>query len=41
VPPVQQETDADVVAFVRRNPGAIGYVAGGAQLDGVRVLPWK
>jgi ABC-type phosphate transport system substrate-binding protein len=41
VPPVQQETDADVVAFVRRNPGAIGYVSGGARLDGVRALPWK
>lgn len=41
VPPVQKETDADVVAFVRRNTGAIGYVSGGARLDGVRVLPWK
>jgi len=41
VPPVQKETDADVVAFVRRNRGAIGYVAGGAQLDGVRVVSWK
>jgi ABC-type phosphate transport system substrate-binding protein len=41
VPPVQKETDADVVAFVRRNPGAIGYVSAGAQLDGVRVVSWK
>ena len=41
VPPVQKETDGDVVAFVRRNPGAIGYVSGGAQLDGVRVVAWK
>jgi ABC-type phosphate transport system substrate-binding protein len=41
VPPVQKETDAEVVAFVRRNPGALGYVSGDARLDGVRVLPWK
>src|SRR6059058_1176212 len=41
VPPVQKETDGDIVAFVRRNPGAIGYVAGGAQLDGVRAVSWK
>jgi len=38
VPPVVKETDADVVAFVRSNPGAIGYVARGAALEGVRVV---
>jgi ABC-type phosphate transport system substrate-binding protein len=41
VPPVQKETDAKIVAFVRRNPGAIGYVSAGAQLDGVHVVSWK
>jgi len=38
VPPVVKETDADVVAFVRSNHGAIGYVARGAALEGVRVV---
>lgn len=38
VPPVQKETDAQIVAFVRRNRGAIGYVSAGAALDGVRVV---
>ncbi|SRR6266498_294805 len=41
VPPVVKETDDDVLAFVRRNPGAIGYVSAGANLDGVRAVRWK
>jgi len=41
VPPVVKETDADVVAFVRKNRGAIGYVSRGAALDGVRVVSDK
>jgi ABC-type phosphate transport system substrate-binding protein len=41
VPPVIKDTDGEILAFVRRNPGAIGYVSAGAQLDGVRVVPWK
>ena len=41
VPPVQKETDAKIVAFVRKNPNAIGYVSAGAQLDGVQIVSWK
>jgi ABC-type phosphate transport system substrate-binding protein len=38
VPPPEFETDADVVNFVRRTPGAVGYVSGGANVDGTRVV---
>jgi ABC-type phosphate transport system substrate-binding protein len=41
VPPVEKESDAEVVAYVRRNRGAIGYVSEGAAIDGVRVVHWK
>jgi ABC-type phosphate transport system substrate-binding protein len=40
VPPVQKESDADIVAFVRNNRGGIGYVAAGTPLDGVRAVTW-
>lgn len=39
VPPKILRSDEDVIAFVRSNPGAIGYVSAGAPLDGVRALP--
>ena len=32
VPPTEKGNDADVLAFVRANPGAVGYVSGGAEL---------
>jgi ABC-type phosphate transport system substrate-binding protein len=32
VPPIEQPTEAQVVAFVAANPGAIGYVSADAQL---------
>ena len=32
VPPIEQPTEAQVVAFVAANPGAIGYVSSDAQL---------
>jgi ABC-type phosphate transport system substrate-binding protein len=38
VPPVEKSTDAQVVAFVRQNPGAIGYVAEGADTAGTKVV---
>lgn len=31
-PPVEKQSDADVLAFVRSNPRAIGYVAAGTDL---------
>lgn len=38
-PPVEKGSDADVLAFVRNNPKAIGYVAAGTDLGaGVRAV---
>jgi ABC-type phosphate transport system substrate-binding protein len=38
VPPIEKRSDAEVLAFVRATPGAIGYVSDGAATDGVHVL---
>jgi ABC-type phosphate transport system substrate-binding protein len=38
VPPVEKEGDAAVVAFVKANPGAVGYVTGGTSAPGTRLL---
>ena len=38
VPPVEKASDADVVAFVRNNRDAIGYVSEETPLSGVRVV---
>jgi ABC-type phosphate transport system substrate-binding protein len=39
VPPPEKASDADVIAFVRSNPAAIGYVASGAALGaGVKAV---
>jgi len=38
VPPPVVATDDAVVAYVRRRPGAIGYVSTAARLEGVREL---
>jgi ABC-type phosphate transport system substrate-binding protein len=36
---LRRTTDEEVVAFVRRTPGAIGYVSGGAALpDTVKAI---
>lgn len=35
-PPPEVASDAEVVAFVRNNRGAIGYVSSGTRLDGVK-----
>ena len=38
-PPSEKHSDADVLAYVRGNPKAIGYVTAGADLgDGVRAV---
>lgn len=38
-PPLQKNTDEEVMAYVRENPGAIGYVVGGSDLvPGVRSI---
>ncbi len=38
VPPPEKYDDAEVIAFVRSVPGAIGYVSAGAPLEGVKKL---
>jgi ABC-type phosphate transport system substrate-binding protein len=38
VPPPEKGSDADVVAFVKANPKAIGYVSSAAGLDGVKAV---
>jgi ABC-type phosphate transport system substrate-binding protein len=38
VPPAEKRTDADVVAFVTANPGAIGYVAQSAEVGDAKVI---
>src|SRR6266436_620613 len=37
-PPVIKRSDDEVLDFVRRNPGAVGYVSAGAPLQGVKAL---
>jgi ABC-type phosphate transport system substrate-binding protein len=38
-PPPARASDADVLTYVRSNPGAIGYVAGGVELgSGVKAI---
>jgi ABC-type phosphate transport system substrate-binding protein len=38
-PPPEMSSDAEVLAFVRSHPGAVGYVASGTAVgDGVRAL---
>jgi len=38
LPPLAKSTDAEVVAFVKATPGAIGYVASGTDASGVKVI---
>jgi hypothetical protein len=38
IPPPEKSTDADVVAYVRDTPGAIGYVWSGTDTSSVKVL---
>ena len=41
LPPPELETDAEVVRFVMRERGAIGYVSSAAALNGAKVLNIK
>jgi ABC-type phosphate transport system substrate-binding protein len=38
VPPPELDDDAEVVKFVVRNPGAIGYVSPGANVTGAKTI---
>lgn len=39
VPPPELPGDAEVISYVRHNPGAVGYVSAGSALLGVKVIP--
>lgn len=38
VPPIEQSSEKDVIEFVKKNPGAIGYVSANTNTTGVKVL---
>jgi ABC-type phosphate transport system substrate-binding protein len=38
VPPAEKSTEADVIAFVKATPGAIGYVSAGADVGDAKVI---
>lgn len=38
VPPEKKSTDAEVIEWVKANPGAIGYVSAGTSVAGVKVV---
>jgi ABC-type phosphate transport system substrate-binding protein len=38
VPPLEKATDAEVIAFVKSNPGAISYVAAATPLEGLKTI---
>ncbi len=37
-PPITKGSDADVIAYVRSVPGAVGYVSSGAETSGLKEL---
>jgi ABC-type phosphate transport system substrate-binding protein len=39
--PSEKASDADVIEFVKKNPGGIGYVSSGASVAGVKVIDIK
>ena len=41
VPPVEKRSDAEVIAFVKDNPGAVGYVSSNAAVSAVKVFKVK
>ena len=38
VPPVEQTTDAAILAFVRSTPGAVGYIGARTAASGVKII---
>jgi len=38
VPPPAMATDAEILAYVRQHPGAIGYIAADTPSDRVKVI---
>jgi ABC-type phosphate transport system substrate-binding protein len=39
VPPPELDSDAEVVRFVLKNRGAVGYVSGSADVAGAKIVP--
>jgi ABC-type phosphate transport system substrate-binding protein len=38
LPPPELESDEEVISYVRKHAGAVGYVSGGASLDGLKAI---
>jgi len=38
IPPPELDSDEEVVRYVAKYPGAVGYVSGGSELSGVRTV---
>lgn len=36
--PVERSSDADVISFVKSNPGAVGYISTGVEAAGVKII---
>ncbi len=36
--PPEKSSDAEVIEYIKKNPGGIGYVSSGASTEGVKVL---
>jgi ABC-type phosphate transport system substrate-binding protein len=41
IPPDEKPTEADIVAYVKASPGAIGYISSGTDASGVKVIEVK
>jgi ABC-type phosphate transport system substrate-binding protein len=41
LPPPEVDTDDDVIAYVLKHPGGVGYVSAGADLHGTKAVPLK
>ena len=41
VPPVEKSNDREIIDFVKSNPGAVGYISGGANTNGVKTITVK
>jgi len=37
-PPVEKNSDEEVIEYIKRTPGAIGYVSAGANVSGLKVI---
>lgn len=40
-PPIEKNSDQEVIEYVKKNPGAIGYVSAGSDVSGVKVVTFN